>query len=100
MRVYHAEMTSKLAEQKQELNTVLLKVIEKDGVIGRLSEQLGSESESWFHLPLSCEPATTCCPVHLPETRAELKQSRMAREQDAVALNQARNAQRESEAAR
>jgi hypothetical protein len=44
MRVYHAEMTSKLAEQKQELNTVLLKVIEKDGAIGRLSEQLGSES--------------------------------------------------------
>jgi hypothetical protein len=31
-------MTTKLTEQKQELNTTLLKVIEKDGVIGRLSE--------------------------------------------------------------
>jgi hypothetical protein len=38
MRVYHAGMTTKLTEQKQELNTTLLKVIEKDGVIGRLSE--------------------------------------------------------------
>jgi hypothetical protein len=31
-------MTAKLAEQKQELNTTLLKVIEKDGAIGRLSD--------------------------------------------------------------
>jgi hypothetical protein len=31
-------MTTKLTEQKQELNTTLLKVIKKDGVIGRLSE--------------------------------------------------------------
>jgi hypothetical protein len=29
-------MTTKLAEVKQELNTTLLKVIEKDGTIGRL----------------------------------------------------------------
>jgi hypothetical protein len=29
-------MTAKLAELKQELNTALLKVIEKDGAIGRL----------------------------------------------------------------
>jgi hypothetical protein len=31
-------MTTKFAEVKQELNTALLKVIEKDGAIGRLSE--------------------------------------------------------------
>jgi hypothetical protein len=37
-RVYRVEMTAKLAEQKQELNTTLLKVIEKDGAIGRLSD--------------------------------------------------------------
>jgi hypothetical protein len=36
-------MTSKLAEQKQELNTTLLKNIEKDNSIGRLSEQLESK---------------------------------------------------------
>jgi hypothetical protein len=33
-------MTSKLAEQKKELNSALLKIIEKDISIGRLSEQL------------------------------------------------------------
>jgi hypothetical protein len=33
-------MTMKLAEVKQELNIALLKVIEKDGAIGRLLEQL------------------------------------------------------------
>jgi hypothetical protein len=36
MRMYPAWM--KLAEQKHELNTTLLKVIEKDGAIGCLSE--------------------------------------------------------------
>jgi hypothetical protein len=41
--VYRAGMTTKLAEVKQELNTTLLKVIEKDGAIGRLSEQLQSK---------------------------------------------------------
>jgi hypothetical protein len=40
VRVYCAGMTTKLVELKQELNTALLKVIEKDGVIGRLSKQL------------------------------------------------------------
>jgi hypothetical protein len=35
-----AGMTTELAEVKQELNTALLKVVEKDGSIGRLSEQL------------------------------------------------------------
>jgi hypothetical protein len=44
MRVYRAGMTSKLAEQKQELDTALLKVIEKDGAIERLSEQLQTKS--------------------------------------------------------
>jgi hypothetical protein len=42
MRMYRAGMTSKLAEQQQELNTALLKVIEKDSSIGCLSEQLES----------------------------------------------------------
>jgi hypothetical protein len=36
-------MTTKLAELKLELNSALLKVIEKDGAIGCLSEQLQSE---------------------------------------------------------
>jgi hypothetical protein len=38
--VYHVGVTTKLAEVKQEPNTALLKVIEKDGVIRRLSGQL------------------------------------------------------------
>jgi hypothetical protein len=42
-RVYRVGMTTKLAEQKLELNSALLKVVEKDGAIGRLSEQLQSE---------------------------------------------------------
>jgi hypothetical protein len=42
--VYHAGMTSKLAEVNQELNTALLKVIEKDSANRRLSEQLESKS--------------------------------------------------------
>jgi hypothetical protein len=33
-----AEMVTKLAEAKQERNTALLKVIEKEGAIRRLSE--------------------------------------------------------------
>jgi hypothetical protein len=36
-------MTAKLVEQKQGLNIALLKVIEKDGAIGRLSEQRQSK---------------------------------------------------------
>jgi hypothetical protein len=82
------------------LNAALLKVVEKDGTIGRLSKQFESESQILAPFSsLSCEPAITCRPVHLPKTRAELKQSWIAREQDAVALNQARNAQRDSEEA-
>jgi hypothetical protein len=41
--VIRTEVTAKLAEQKKELNTTLLKVIEKDGAIGRLSKQLQSK---------------------------------------------------------
>jgi hypothetical protein len=43
MSMYCAGMTSKLAKQKQELNSALLKIIEKDNSIGRLSEQLESK---------------------------------------------------------
>jgi hypothetical protein len=39
-------MTTKLAEMKQELNTALLKVIEKDGAIGRSSGQLQSKCQT------------------------------------------------------
>jgi hypothetical protein len=45
-QVYRARMTTKLAEQKLELNFALLKVIEKDDAIERLSEQL--QSKSWI----------------------------------------------------
>jgi hypothetical protein len=38
MHVYCVGMTSKLVEQKLELNSALLKVVEKDNSIGRLSE--------------------------------------------------------------
>jgi hypothetical protein len=42
-RVIRAGMVAKLAEVKQERNTALLNVIEKEGTIGRLSEQLQSK---------------------------------------------------------
>jgi hypothetical protein len=42
-RVIHAGTVVKLAAVKQEWNTSVLKVIEKEGAIGRLSEQLQSE---------------------------------------------------------
>jgi hypothetical protein len=38
-----AGMVVKLVGVKQERNTALLKVIDKEGAIGRLSEQLQSE---------------------------------------------------------
>jgi hypothetical protein len=41
--VIRVGMVAKLAGVKQERNTALLKVIEKEGTIGRLSEQLESE---------------------------------------------------------
>jgi hypothetical protein len=40
----------------------------------------------------------TCRSVHLSEVKTELEQSQMAQEQDATALNQARDAQRKLEA--
>jgi hypothetical protein len=43
MRMYRAGMTSMLAEQKKEMNSALLKIIEKDSSIERLSEQLESK---------------------------------------------------------
>jgi hypothetical protein len=43
--VIRAGMTTKLAEVKQELNTTLLNVIEKDGAIRCLSEQLQSKCQ-------------------------------------------------------
>jgi hypothetical protein len=44
MHVYRVGMTSKLVELNQELNTALLKVIEKDSAIRCLSEQFESKS--------------------------------------------------------
>jgi hypothetical protein len=41
--VIRTRMVTKLAEAKQERNAALLKIIEKEGAIGRLSEQLQSE---------------------------------------------------------
>jgi hypothetical protein len=99
MRMYRARMTLKLAEQKQEMNTALLKVIEKDGAIECLSEQLQTKSRISVPSPSSCGPAITCHHAHLLEAGAKLEKAQMAREQDAVALNQAQNVQRESEAA-
>jgi hypothetical protein len=43
--VIRAGMVANLAKVKQERNTALLKVIEKEGAIGRLSEQLQSECQ-------------------------------------------------------
>jgi hypothetical protein len=60
-------MTTKLAEVKQELNTALLKVIEKDGAIGRLLEQLQSKRRTLTCLPLLRGPVITCRSVHLSE---------------------------------
>jgi hypothetical protein len=73
-------MTTKLTEVKRELNTALLKVIEKDGAIGRLSEQLQVSVVLWFCPSSFCEPAITCRFVRLPETQTELEQSHITRE--------------------
>jgi hypothetical protein len=53
MCVHHAGMTLKLAEQKQELNSALLKVIEKDSSIGCLSEQLEGKPNTLIPFPSS-----------------------------------------------
>jgi DNA repair exonuclease SbcCD ATPase subunit len=72
-RVIRAGMVVQLATVKQQRNAAILKVIEKDGVLKRLSEQL-------------------------QKIQTELEQVCASREQDATALNQAREAQRKSKA--
>jgi uncharacterized protein involved in exopolysaccharide biosynthesis len=72
-RVIHTGMVVQLATVKQERNATILKVIEKDGVLKLLSEQL-------------------------QKIQTELEQVRASWEQDAAALNQAREAWRKSEA--
>jgi ATP-dependent Lon protease len=66
-------MVVQLATVKQERNVAILKVIEQDGALKRLSEQL-------------------------QKIQTELEQVHTSREQDVTALNQAREAQRKSEA--
>jgi hypothetical protein len=43
-------MVAELAAVKQDRNTAVLKVIEKEGAIGRMSEQLQSECRAWLCL--------------------------------------------------
>jgi hypothetical protein len=43
--VIRAGMVAKLAKAKQERNAALLKVIKKEGALGRFSEQLQSECQ-------------------------------------------------------
>jgi hypothetical protein len=49
--------------------------------------------ESQLCLPLFRGLAITCHSIHLSEVKSELEQSQIAQEQDATALNQARDAQ-------
>jgi chromosome segregation ATPase len=72
-RVIRAGIVVQLAMVKQERNAAILKVIEKDGVLKRLLEQL-------------------------QKIQTELEQVRASREHDATTLNQAREARRKSEA--
>jgi DNA repair exonuclease SbcCD ATPase subunit len=72
-RVIRAGMVVQLAMVKQERNAAILKVIEKDGVLKRLSEQL-------------------------QKVQTELEQVRASREQHTTTLSQARDALRKSEA--
>jgi hypothetical protein len=51
-----------------------------------------------FVFPFFRGLAITCCPDRLSKVKTELEQSQMSQEQDAAALNQARDAQRKSEA--
>jgi hypothetical protein len=66
--MYRAGMTTKLVEQKLELNSALLKVVEKDGAIERLLKQLQSECRTLTCLPLSCGPAI----IHRPVVEGEI----------------------------
>jgi hypothetical protein len=52
--VISARMVAKLEAVKQERNTTVLKVVEKEGAIGRLSEQLQSECRTL--VPSSSSP--------------------------------------------
>jgi hypothetical protein len=76
MRVYRAGMTSKLAEQKLELNSALLKVIKKDNSFVRLLEQLESKpgilTPSLPFLRAFHNPSPY---LFSSETRVELEQS-------------------------
>jgi hypothetical protein len=45
-RLIRVGMVTKLAEVKHERNVALLKIIEKEGAVGRLSEQLQSECQA------------------------------------------------------
>jgi hypothetical protein len=72
-RMIHVGMVVQLAMVKQERNAAILKVIEKDDVLKRLSKQLHK--------------------IH-----TELEQVRTSREQDAAALNQSREARHNLEA--
>jgi hypothetical protein len=61
--VIRAGMVAKLAAVKQERNAAVLKVIEKEGAIRRLSEQLQSECQALvLYSPLFHEPIMTSCP--------------------------------------
>jgi hypothetical protein len=51
LRAYRAMMIVKLTEKTQEVNTTLLKILEKDSSIKRLSEQL--ESKPFALIPIS-----------------------------------------------
>jgi hypothetical protein len=73
--VYRAGITTKLAELKPELNTALLKVIEKDVQSGAYQSSFRVSVGPWLCLPLFCVPAITCCSVRLSEIKTELEQS-------------------------
>jgi hypothetical protein len=85
VRVIRARMVAKLAEVKQERNTALLKVIEKEGAIGRLC--------SIFREPTM---TSRCCSFFRGPDRAGAISG--VSEQDAAALSQVGDAQRKSEA--
>jgi hypothetical protein len=73
-------MTTKLAEKTQEVNTALLKLLEKDRSIKRLSEQLESKPSRLIPIsPFSRTGHTTFVDSYLStllEIRTELNQSR------------------------
>jgi hypothetical protein len=60
LRAYRVGMTMKLMEKMQELNAALLKILEKDNMIMRLSEQLRVSPLPRFRSRLSLEPVVAC----------------------------------------